>query len=79
MTPTDSPPRFFVPWSSRSRYAETANDQHVKHLIIQWQRGRSEMAAAEASQHMFPSCNSQWSEEDGGNVWCTDGRRPRMV
>lgn len=37
-------------------------------------RAQRERAAVKARESVFPACASRWSAEEGGEVWCEDGR-----
>jgi hypothetical protein len=32
-----------------------------------------------ADEDRFPNCNSRWSQDKGGEVWCNSGHYPRIV
>eukprot|EP00775_Hariotina_reticulata_P009146 gene9146-9314_t len=43
------------------------------------EKGREIQAAREKEEQNWPSCNSKWTEAEGGEVWCDDGLYPRKL
>uniref|UniRef100_A0A383V6X5 Cytochrome b5 heme-binding domain-containing protein n=1 Tax=Tetradesmus obliquus TaxID=3088 RepID=A0A383V6X5_TETOB len=41
--------------------------------------GEALKAAREAEEANWPSCNSKWTADEGGSVWCDDGMYPRKL
>ncbi|KAK1275491.1 hypothetical protein QJS04_geneDACA011029 [Acorus gramineus] len=52
--------------------------KYLKGVEAKAARGAQLMKKQESEEAKVPSCNSRWSQDDGGKVWCDTGY-PRLV
>ncbi|XP_008786414.1 membrane-associated progesterone-binding protein 4 [Phoenix dactylifera] len=52
--------------------------KHLKGVEAKARRGAQLLEKQKIEEAKIPSCNSKWSEQDGGKVWCDTGY-PRLV
>lgn len=43
------------------------------------ERGKAAEEARAKIRTVYPSCNTRWTQEEGGVVWCPDGMYPRKI
>ncbi|KAL5730141.1 Membrane-associated progesterone-binding protein 4 [Ranunculus cassubicifolius] len=63
------------------RYYNTQGDQtkYLKGVEAKAARGAQLLEKQKKEEEKIPSCNSKWSQQDGGEVWCDTGYYPRLV
>ncbi|KAF6262822.1 hypothetical protein COO60DRAFT_1699115 [Scenedesmus sp. NREL 46B-D3] len=59
--------------------AEGAATAALESVHARAQEGEVLKAAREAEEANWPSCNSKWTQDDGGSVWCDEGMYPRKL
>ncbi|WOL02114.1 membrane-associated progesterone-binding protein 4 [Canna indica] len=52
--------------------------KHLKGVESKAKRGAQLLEKQKIEEAKLPSCNSRWSEQEGGEVWCDNGY-PRLV
>ncbi|CAN6285263.1 unnamed protein product [Urochloa humidicola] len=52
--------------------------KYLKGIEVKAKRGAQLLEKQKAEEAKIPSCNSKWSQQEGGEVWCDTGY-PRLV
>ncbi|CAL4913163.1 unnamed protein product [Urochloa decumbens] len=52
--------------------------KYLKGVEVKAKRGAQLLEKQKSEEDKIPSCNSKWSQQEGGEVWCDSGY-PRLV